>query len=152
MLFRSLKHTTEYTYDENNNVASKTDANKACWTYSYDECNQLIETSSPKTKVCRYHNGTLIEEYRSVKTQNTYDSFGNLTSVIRDAEGSKQTIQYTYDVNNQKTATIYPDVMVNKAERKASAERQEEKKTLSDTLAYNAFGDIISSTDRKSVV
>ena len=141
-------HSTQYTYDNADNVATKTDANGALWTYHYDEANQLIETLSPKTTFSTYKNGTWAEETRAIITRNQYDSFGNLITAIRDAEGINQTIQYTYDGNNRKLDTIYPNRSVNTATQKASSDRQEEKKTLSETNRYNAFGELIAARDR----
>ena len=141
-------HTTQYTYDNNNNVATKTDTNNTCWTYHYNEANQLIETLSPKTTFSTYQGGAWVDETKEISTQNQYDSFGNLITVIRDAQGIHQTVQYTYDSNNRKLDTLYPDRAINTASQSASNERQETIKTLKETCRYNAFGDVIASSDR----
>ena len=141
-------HTTQYTYDNNNNVATKIDTNNTCWTYHYNEANQLIETLSPKTTFSTYKSGIWVDETREISTQNQYDSFGNLITVIRDAQGINQTIQYTFDSNNRKLDTLYPDRAINAASQSASNERQETIKTLIETCRYNAFGDVIASSDR----
>ena len=137
-------HRTSYTYDHNNNVLSQTDANQSCWMYRYDEANQLIDTLSPKTTFYSAKG----EETQSIVTQNSYDSFGNLVSVIRDAEGIQQTVHYTYDSNHHLLETIYPHRSVNQATQSASAERQEALQTLTETHRYNAFGELIASRDR----
>ena len=144
----ALKQSTTYSYDNNNNVTNKTDANKAEWTYIYDESNQLIETISPKTTICRYEGRQLIEELRSVRTLNEYDSFGNIIKVVRDADGIKQTIGYSYDTRNQKIAVLYPDAKVNAAGKNVSNERYEDNRTLKERFVYNAFGELIESTDK----
>ena len=138
------QQSTQFTYDNNNNVATKTAANNACWTYHYDEANQLIETLSPKTTFSTSKG----EEMRSIITRNQYDSFGNLITIIRDATGINQTVYYTYDSNNQKLDTIYPDRAVNRSNQASSKDRQEEIKNLSENCLYNAFGELVASRDR----
>lgn len=125
--------TISYSYDAENNLATKTEINKAVWIYKYDEANQLIETHSPVSGLI---------------TRNFYDSFGNLTSQIRDAEGLKQTIFYEYDSNNRKTKTIYPDVAVANADAKAINQRQEVIQTLTEDIQYNSFGEVIATKDK----
>jgi len=141
-------HTTRYTYDQNNNVATKTDANNSQWQYRYNATNQLIETLSPVTTFKTYSHGVWHEETRSVITKNDYDSFGNLIGEIRDAGGINQTVQYTYDANNRKLLTIYPDVAINNASQRASNNRQDIVQTLTETSVYNAFGELIEHRDR----
>jgi YD repeat-containing protein len=136
-------HTTTYTYDKTNNVASKTDANT--WTYDYDEANQLIQTTSPATQVA---NAKGVSTLRSIITQTTYDSFGNATSEVRDATGLKQTRLYEYDALNRRTKTLYPGVAVNNASLALSNQRQEAIQTLTEELRYNAFGEVIASSDK----
>lgn len=136
--------TTHYSYDAQGNVLSKTEANQALWTYQYDEANQLIETRSPNIKITT----ALGEEQRSIITRHTYDSFGNLIAVVRDAEGLKHTLFYEYDNNNHKIKTIYPDVKVNNANASASNQRQEISQTLAEEIKYNAFGETIASSDK----
>ncbi|KTD42347.1 DUF6531 domain-containing protein [Legionella quateirensis] len=136
--------TTRYTYDAQGNVLSKTEANQTVWTYQYDEANQLIETRSPSTKVTTARG----QEWRSIVTRNSYDSLGNLIAVIRDAEGQKQTVLYEYDTNNHKIKTLYPDVKVNSSTAKASNQRQEITQTLVEEIQYNAFGEVIASSDK----
>ncbi|MBL7481322.1 transglycosylase SLT domain-containing protein [Legionella bononiensis] len=133
-----------YTYDAQGNVLSKTEANQAVWTYQYDEANQLIETRSPSIKVTTARS----QEWRSIVTRNSYDSFGNLIAVIRDAEGQKQTVLYEYDTNNHKIKTLYPDVKVNGSTAQASNQRQEITQTLFEEIQYNAFGEVIASSDK----
>ena len=137
----AAQHTTRYTYDQNNNVASKTDANNAQWQYRYNATNQLIETISPSTTFSTYTNGVWREETRAIITHNEYDSFGNLISDIHDAGGINQTIHYTYDANNRKLQTIYPNVTI-------SNNRTDIIKTLTETSVYNAFGELIEQQDR----
>jgi len=141
-------HTTRYTYDQNNNLASKTEANKAQWIYHYNAANQLVETISPITTFNTYTNGVWREETRSIITKNDYDSFGNLSHETRDVGGLNQTIQYTYDANNHKLQTIYPNTTLNNASLRASNDRQELTQTLTETNVYNAFGEIIEHRDR----
>ena len=140
--------TTSYSYDKNNNVVKKIDANKACWTYKYDEANQLIESISPETTVSTWKNGVLVDEKRAIKTQNVYDSFGNLVKVTRDEGGLNQSTEYRYDTLNRSVATIYPDMMINQAGYAAGNARVENKQTLMETRIYNAFGEVIESKDR----
>jgi YD repeat-containing protein len=130
----------KYEYDARGNVTKKTEANNALWTYSYDEANQLIETKSPEVLVGGIK--------RSISTRTTYDSFGNVISVVRDAEGIKQKITYEYDLNNQKVKTTYPDVKVNQVGTKASAQREEGSKNLCEELKYDAFGQVIAQSDK----
>ncbi|MBA3537894.1 MAG: LysM peptidoglycan-binding domain-containing protein, partial [Tatlockia sp.] len=143
----SKQQKTSYIYDENNNVLSKKDLNSAQWTYVYDEENQLIETHSPITTL-RSYEGVWVSQTRSIVTRNVYDSFGNIISTIRDAEGLHQTQNFVYDANNRKLQTIYPDVRVNAATKQASTGRQEQVQTLTEELRYNAFGELIAAKDR----
>lgn len=142
------QHTTTYTYDNNNNVATKTDANHACWRYYYDAANQLIETHSPLTTFLTYQQGTWVEETRRVITQNCYDSFSNVISITRDAKGLNQTVLYTYDANNRKVDTVYPNRHINNTNQGISSERLETATTLTETCCYNAFGEMIASRDK----
>lgn len=144
----AAQHTTRYQYDKNNNVISKTDANNAVWRYRFSDTNQLIETIAPATSFSTYTNGVWREETRSVITQNKYDSFGNISEIIKDVGGLNQTIQYTYDTNNRKFQTIYPNMAVNNAGKNTSRDRQESLQTLYETTYYNAFGEVIESRDR----
>ena len=140
----TLQAKTQYTYDAEGNVLSKTEANQALWTYKYDEANQLIETESPITKIATSRG----QEQRSIITRNSYDSFGNLISVIRDAEGLKQKLLYEFDNNNHKIKTIYPQVKVDNSSAIASSQRQEISKNLTEEIKYNAFGEVIASSDK----
>ena len=144
----AAQHTTRYTYDQNNNVATKTDMNHAVWQYRYNAANQLIETRSPLSSFKTYSNGSWHDETRSIITQHTYDNFGNLSSEIRDAGGINQTVQYTYDANNRKLLTIYPNVAINNATQRASNDRQDMTTTLTEACVYNAFGELIEQRDK----
>uniref|UniRef100_UPI0010560C6E LysM peptidoglycan-binding domain-containing protein n=1 Tax=Legionella rowbothamii TaxID=96229 RepID=UPI0010560C6E len=136
---------TSYQYDSNGNVSKKIEANKAEWTYSYDELNRLTETVSPKVTVMdNQHQVTL----RSRITKTEYDSFGNVISETRDAEGTALKRCFEYDAMNRLTKTIYPSVKVNNASQARSAERQEVSKDLSELTTYNAFGEVIARSDR----
>ncbi len=145
---REGTQTTRYTYDNNNNVASKIEANQAEWHYRYDASNQLIETIEPATLIKTLSQGQWVDELKAVVTQNRYDSFGNLITVIRDVGGTNQTVHYTYDANNHKSQAIYPDVMVNNAGKEASNQRQESLQTLTETWFYDAFGNVVETRDR----
>ncbi|KGP64421.1 hypothetical protein EP47_11685 [Legionella norrlandica] len=134
----------QYSYDNSGNVLRKTEANQAVWTYHYDEVNQLIETISPAILVT----SSAGQERRSIITRNVYDNFGNLISVIHDAEGIKQTVFYEFDNKNCKIKTIYPEVKVNKTGTSASLQRQETIKTLYEEVKYNAFGESIAAIDK----
>ena len=140
---------TSYVYDNNGNLISKTDANKAIWKYTYNESNQLIDTISPAISISRWRNDQLVRTTRSVITRNSYDSFGNIISVIRDVEGLAQTVNYEYDNSNRKIKTLYPKALINTATANQSSIRQEESKTVSESIIYNAFGDIIASSDKR---
>ncbi len=138
------KLTTRYTYDAQGNVLNKMEANQSVWTYQYDEVNQLIETRTPSIKITTA-SGVI---QRSIVTRHRYDSFGNLIEVVRDAEGLKQTQLYEFDNNNHKIKTIYPGVNVNCSTTSASNQRQEISKTLTEEIKYNAWGDVIASSDK----
>lgn len=140
--------TTRYTYDNNNNVTSKTDTNQNSFRYRYNAINQLIETAAPITTFSSYTNGAWHEETRSVITQNDYDSFGNVITVIRDVGGLNQTTQYTFDANNRILQTIYSNIAINNAGQTASSNRQEQNQTLTEESIYNAFGEVIEKRDK----
>ncbi|MDP3269773.1 MAG: pesticin C-terminus-like muramidase [Legionella sp.] len=135
---------TKYTYDAQGNVLAKTDANFAVTHYFYNETNQLIETQTPPILV----SGISGQEKRSVITRNSYDSFGNIISIVRDAEGLKQTLLYEYDTGNNKIKTIYPNGAVNNAKSASSRQRQEVNTTLTEEIKYNGFGQVIASSDK----
>ena len=139
---KSAMQTTQYTYDKLGNMLTKTDAKHALWQYVYNENNQLVEMLSPEVLVS---NG----EKQSIATVYAYDSFGNLVQQMRDAYGIKQEQWYEYDNTNRKINTIYPKVAVNNAENTASNQRQETIKDLVETNVYNAFGELIASSDSK---
>ncbi|MBA2711692.1 MAG: hypothetical protein H0U57_14025 [Tatlockia sp.] len=138
---------TTFVYDGNNNVLSKTELNSAEWTYVYDEENHLIETHTPITNI-KSSQTNWISKARSIITRNVYDSFGNISSTIRDAEGLKQTQHFIYDANNRKIKTISPDISVNLKGTCASVNRQERLQTLTEETCYNAFGEEIATKDR----
>lgn len=142
------QQTTRYRYDNNSNLLAKNEANSAEWTYVYDEANQLIETHSPSTLIMSLEAGQWLAKTRSILTRNSYDSFGNVISTIRDVGGENQVTRYVYDNNNRKIKTIYPDVLLNIASNKASPDRQEQAQTLTEVQEYNAFGEIVASQDR----
>ncbi|MFA6303647.1 MAG: pesticin C-terminus-like muramidase [Legionella sp.] len=127
------EETISYSYDAENNLETKTEINKAVWIYKYDAANQLIETHSPVSGLI---------------THNSYDSFGNLTCQIRDADGLKQTTIYEYDSNNRKTKTIYPDVAVANVNATSVNQRQEVIQTLTEDIQYNSFGEVIATKDK----
>ena len=131
----------QFTYDAQGNVLSKTEANKAVWSYKYDAANQLIETISPAVVIG--------QTTRSISTLLAYDSFGNLIATVRDSNGLQQTINYEYDLKNQKIKTIFPNVQVNNAKANASNQREEVSKNLSEEACYNAFGQLIAARDKK---
>lgn len=135
---------TTYDYDNNGNVIQKTEASKVIWTYRYNETNQLIETTSPITKLI---NAQKLHEARAIITQTTYDSFGNICSEVRDITGIKQTRLYEYDNLNRRIKTTYPNVLINNANA-ISNTRQEINKTLCEEVRYNAFNEIIASSDK----
>jgi YD repeat-containing protein len=136
--------TTSYAYDGQGNVLEKTEANCAVWHYRYDAMNHLIETKSPKMQLMIQ--GGHIE--RSVITIMAYDSFGNLITKIRDAEGIQLTEYYEFDACNQKIKTLYPNRAVNAADNQSSTDRQEIIKTLDEVSCYNAFGEVVATRDR----
>ncbi|CEG56767.1 conserved protein of unknown function [RHS_repeat] [Legionella fallonii LLAP-10] len=140
----ALHAVTQYTYDAEGNVLSKIEANQTLWSYLYDESNQLIETRSPLVKVSTARG----QEQRSIITRNRYDSFGNLIAVVRDAEGLKQTLFYEFDNTNRLVKTIYPEVRFNCASATASAQRQEVTQTVAEEIQYNAFGEVIATSDK----
>ncbi|KTC66772.1 putative deoxyribonuclease RhsA [Legionella birminghamensis] len=135
---------TLYEYDANGNVVSKTDANKAVWHYEYDAANQLITIKSPETDIAY---GYQVQR-RSVITRNSYDSFGNMIKIIKDAEGVAQVREYLFDANNHCIQVNYLNVSVNNASLDAPASRQEIIKTLSEQFRFNAFGELEAQCDR----
>ncbi|MFC3908544.1 hypothetical protein ACFORL_05575 [Legionella dresdenensis] len=141
-------HLTHYDYDDNGNLVYKTEANQAVSSYEYDEANQLIATHSPIMPVSSWQNGTLATTNRAIITRKQYDSFGNVTAVIKDADGIAQTVCYEYDKNNQLTQTRYPDVAVNAAGMTASSFPNLTTKTLTEQWVYNDFGQVIAHSDR----
>ena len=144
----ALKHRVRYDYDRNNNVIAKTDENQAIWTYRYNEANQLIETQAPATVVIDWIDGLRQKTTRSIITQNEYDSFGNIIAVTRDAGFLNQRTQYIYDANHRSLQTIYPDSAVNHATPSISPNRQESIERLTESVVYNAFGEVIEKCDK----
>lgn len=142
------QHLTRYGYDAKDNIISKINANGAQWIYRYNETNQLIEISSPLASVSYQVKGQWVSEERSILTRYEYDSFGNVITSIRDAEGLKQTLYYLYDNNNRLIQKLYPNVFVNAADPYPGPDRQENLVTLSEEQRYNAFGEIVASKDR----
>ncbi|MFI4962718.1 MAG: hypothetical protein ACHP6H_02555, partial [Legionellales bacterium] len=134
----------QYIYDNEGNVVRKIEANKALWYYKYDEANQLIQSTSPLVLVT----STKGKEQRAIITRNTYDSFGNLTCQIRDAEGVNQKVLYEYDSTNKKIKTIIPEARVNNSGTSASSQRQENIQTLCEDIQYNAFGEVTATSDK----
>ncbi|PJD92646.1 MAG: hypothetical protein CK426_01150 [Legionella sp.] len=136
----SGQQSTEYRYDLQGNLTEKIQANKAVWNYFYNESNQLVEIQAPEVLQG--------QSRKRMKTCYSYDSFGNLTQEIKDAEGIRQIRQYGYDNKNQRTQTIYPGVALNAASDKASSQRQEFTQSLSEEIRYNAFGQVIAQKDK----
>ncbi|MGQ3891435.1 glycosyl hydrolase 108 family protein [Legionella sp. CNM-4043-24] len=143
----AMNHETRYDYDDNGNVLTRQEANGACWTYVYDACDRLIETSTPQTTFSVYRNGRYEDETRAIINKNEYDAFGNLTAEIKDVGGLNQCTSYVYDHNNRKTAILYPERAVSTAGSTSTGAREESLRKPVEYLSYNAFGELTARCD-----
>jgi RHS repeat-associated protein len=89
----------QYTYDNNGNVKTRTDAGGRTTRYDYDAQNRLYSVTAPDTGVTVYHrdaegNIDYVQDPRGLKTTYTYNGFGQV--LTQTSPDSGQTI-YTYD-------------------------------------------------------
>ena len=87
-----------YTYDDNNNRTSETDANGNTVSYVYNDKNLLASTTD------KNGNLTNVTTPEGFTNEYTYD-FRNNVSTFTDANGNKA--EYTYDNNGNKTKETY---------------------------------------------
>ncbi len=85
---------TDYTYDADGNIATKTDPLGNVWQYTYVPGTDWIETeANPLGVVTKYE----------------YDTNGNLVQLIRDSGGPlENTTSYTYDSHGRQTSMTDP--------------------------------------------
>lgn len=138
---------TEFTYDSNNNLSSKTESG-ITWRYDYDVRNLLVTTYTPEVNLIDYENGQWMQSCRSIKTSNSYDLFGRLIAIIKDVDKQRLTRQFAYDKQGQCLAVIYPDTIIDNSTNAPSMYRQELSCTLSEEKIYNAFGEVIAKKDK----
>jgi YD repeat-containing protein len=149
LIFKNERgRSSEYHYDDQDNLISQRKANGAVWCYRYNAANQLIETITPMVTLKSLNAEQWVDETRTISTLQEYDSFGNVVTVIHDAGGLNRVTRFVYDVNGRKITTIYPEVMINNTGSKPSRLRHESAQTLSESCEYNAFGEVVLSRDR----
>jgi RHS repeat-associated protein len=105
---------TTYEYDPVGNRSVVIDANRQITTYEYDVRDSLAEVDqSPATwtPVGTSTATPVTTPTPLIKTTYSYDSLGNLITVLRDAGGSApSTVGYTYDgLNRVRTEKQYPN-------------------------------------------
>lgn len=98
-----------YTYDNNGNVTSKLDRNGNLLSYSYNELNQLVETtSSDYTYTYSYDSvGNMIEASDHLGT--TTFVYDDLYQVITVTDHNGLTVKYDYDINGNRTGVTTPE-------------------------------------------
>ncbi len=103
-------------YDEMDNVLSKTDSNGKVYTFTHDAAYREIERHEPsvpggipiwKTEYDRNSNPTRREDPQHVVRVTTYDGLDRvLTDTLASGTSSAQTTSYEYDENDNVTAKI----------------------------------------------
>ena len=106
------QYATQYTYDANGNMASKTDALGRQTLYTYDSGGHKLTQTDPSTATTTFQydalgnlTGTTAPLGRATSSQ--YDGNGNKTS---DTDPNGQTTTYQYDALNRLWVTTYPTV------------------------------------------
>ncbi len=106
-----LGRTTLQSYDELDRLKQVTDPLLGLTKYSYDDLDQLISVTDPRNRVTTYTSNALgdLKEQGSPDTgttTNTYDSGGNLAT---STDARSKTGTYAYDALNRVTSVTYPD-------------------------------------------
>jgi RHS repeat-associated protein len=116
--------TTQYSYDENGNLQTKTDARGTQTAYTYDALNRITGRSysggtaaQTPTVTYRYDTagianskGRLTKVSSSVSVTNyaAYDALGRVTSSSQQTNGQTYSLSYEYDLAGNLTREIYP--------------------------------------------
>lgn len=106
-----LSRTTLQSYDELNRVKQITDPLLGLTKYGYNNLDQLISVIDPRNKETTYSYTAFGEVKQQVSpdtgtTTNTYDSGGNLATSM---DARSKTGTYGYDALNRVTSLTYPD-------------------------------------------
>jgi RHS repeat-associated protein len=147
--------TIEYTYDVVGNRTSRNDSVEGLTTYAYDNNDRLLtETKAGVTTTYAYdQNGNLVSEQSLNKTVvYDWDSENHLVGAITsDATGTHQ-VQYLYDENGIRVASIRDGVEVRYLvdENRQYAEVLEEYSSTTGTIASYVYGNELVSQTRGS--
>ena len=102
--------TTQFTYDPNGNIKTRTDANGNTTEYIYDAANRLTTIRYPDRSSVKFTYDSLGQRTRMTDSLGTtsyeYDIHGRLVQVT-DPNGN--TLQYAYDPRGLLTQMVYPD-------------------------------------------
>jgi RHS repeat-associated protein len=128
---------TTYTYDSDENIASKTDPLGNVWTYTYIAGTDLLETeTNPLGVVTKYE----------------YDGNGNQTAIIRDFGGPLENrSSYTYDSQGNQTSITDPLGNTTTYENDANGNLIRVTDQLGNvtTYTYDSRGNKLTKTDPK---
>jgi RHS repeat-associated protein len=119
---------TTYSYDQNGNILTSTDASNNTWTYTYNAYNELLTSTPPS--------GSSTPE-----TINTYDTDGNLeTTYQHPSSGSNLTT--TYNVCESSTCSVSGNTY-----KQGEVESTVDPRGYTTTFTYDTYGDQTSSAD-----
>ncbi len=101
-VFNGVTTAESFTYDNQHNVLTHTDANNGLTQYTYNAAGQVVSITDPRNSVTSY---TYVDGFRTSMTDGsghitsyTYDTVGRLASVTAEGQG---TTSYTYDALNR---------------------------------------------------
>ncbi len=101
---------TQFTYDPDGNLLTRTDANGATTRYEYDADNRLVAIRYPDKTSVTYSYDSLGQRTKMVDSIGTtsyeYDIHGLLLKII---DPNKNILQYAYDPRGLVSQLIYPD-------------------------------------------
>jgi RHS repeat-associated protein len=146
-----------FTYDDNGNILSATDAKGVAMNYAYDNLNRIKTRSysdSTPTVSYKYDNlqfgkGKLIETGSSVSTSKTvqFNNLGNVTSYQQITDGQTYTSNYEYSPLGVLLSETYPsgrqvkyDTNANGKLSRVWGQNGTAQKTYANAFTYNSSG------------
>jgi RHS repeat-associated protein len=132
-----LNRTTGYTYDNNGNKLSETDANTHTTNYQYDALNRLTKVTYPDSSTTQYS-----YDFRN-NVIDTTDQAGHVAHNVYDAGGRLSNVTTAYGTADAATTTYTYD----NAGRKAS---ETDPLNHTTTYSYDEAGRLTSTVDAQS--
>ena len=149
--------TWTYTYDDNGNLITQTDAKGQIISFTYDALNRLTQKRANATTSVDYTYDSGINglgrlnrvDYSNGYTTFTYDELGRETKSIKSIDGTAYTVERTYDALDRLKTLKYPDSEVLTYTYNTSGALKDIKgltKTYVSAITYNEQGQMATLT------